>query len=74
MLSPTQVLTGEELPQQQLVKKKRKCHGNRKLQYFKRTCRGCGLNEEEITKLIGARNRTVSEQLLNDQAIDEQTK
>jgi hypothetical protein len=70
VLSPTQVLTGT---QPQTVKKKRKCHGNQKLQHFKRKCRIRGLNEKAIIALIHARNQTLSEQLLNGQ-INEQTK
>ena len=37
-------------------KKKKKCHGNRKLQRFKRKCRSRGMTEEQITQLISARN------------------
>ncbi len=72
LLSPTQVLTGEEeLQQQETVKKKRKCNGNRKLQHFKRKCRARGLNEEKITTLIHERNDTTSERSLGDQTIHE---
>ncbi len=72
MLSPTQVFTGEQ--QQQIIKIKKKCHGNRKLRHFKRKCRAHGLTKEEIAKLIDKRNSTISEQLLNDQTtISEQT-
>jgi hypothetical protein len=76
MLSPTQVFTGEQQQQQQqqIIKIKKKCHGNRKLQHFKRKCRAHSLTEEEITTLINKRNSTTFEQLLNDQTtIYEQT-
>ena len=36
--------------------RKKKCHGNRKLQHFKRKCRAHGITEDEITKLIESRN------------------
>jgi hypothetical protein len=71
MLSPTQVLTGEV---QNIVTKKAKCHGNRKSQHFKRKCRARGLNEEQIATLIYTRNNIVSEQLLNDQSVNNETK
>jgi hypothetical protein len=48
---------------------KKKCHGNRKLQHFKRKCRARGLTEEQITTRIQNRNHTISEQFLTDQAI-----
>ncbi len=48
-------------------------YGNRKLQHFKRKCRACGLTEEQITTRIQNRNHTISEQLLTDQAISEQS-
>ena len=70
LLSPSQALTGT---QPETIKKKTKCHGNQKLQHFKRKCRTRGLNEEAIITLIHARNHTLSEQLLNGQ-INEQTK
>ena len=38
-----------------------KCHGNRKLQHFKRKCRLRGLNEDEIMKLILKRTHERSE-------------
>jgi hypothetical protein len=64
--------TGEE-QQLEIGKRKKKCHGNRKLQHFKRKCRARGLNEEEITVLIQNRNHTISEQSSNDQMVIEQT-
>jgi hypothetical protein len=76
MLSPTQVLTGEQQQQQIVKAKKKKCRGNRKLQHYKRKWRARGLTEEEITTLIRKRNTTISEQLLNDKTttIHEQIK
>jgi hypothetical protein len=74
-MSPTQVLTeGEQL----IVKteKKKCCHGNQKLQHFKRKCRARGLSEQEITTLIHKSNHLIiSEQLLNaETTIHEQIK
>ena len=63
MLSPTQILTGQP---QNIVIKKSKCHGNRKLQHFKRKCRARGLNEEQIDILIQTRHHTISERLSNN--------
>ena len=48
-----QVLT-REAPN--IIKKKSKCHGNIKLQRFKRKWRSRGLNEEQINELIQRRN------------------
>ncbi|UJR12871.1 hypothetical protein I4U23_017045 [Adineta vaga] len=45
--------------------KKRKCHGNRKLQHFKRKCRARGLSEEQITSLVQTKDHTISEQSLS---------
>jgi hypothetical protein len=72
MLSPTKVLTKEQQPESQITKRKKKCHGNRKLQHFKRKCRARGLTEEQITTLIQNKKHAISEQLLTDQAIPEQ--
>jgi hypothetical protein len=55
-----------------MTKRKKKCHGNRKLRHFKRKCRARSLTEEQITTRIQTRNDTISEQLLTDQAIPEQ--
>lgn len=56
-----------------LIKKQFKCHGNRKLQRFKRKCRRRGLNEEEIRRLICERkNHPISEQLLHNQVDNNQ--
>jgi len=73
ILTPTEVLTEEQQLEPQMTKRKKKCHGNRKLQHFKRICRTCGLTEEQITTRIQNRNHTISEQFLIDQAIHEQT-
>ena len=35
--------------------KKKKSHGNRKLQHFKRKCRSRGMTEEQITELLNSR-------------------
>ena len=64
LLSPTQVLTGEAL---KMTKKRSKCHGNCKLQHFKRKCRARGLNEEQIAVLINTQNDTVCVNSLNNQ-------
>ena len=76
MLSPTQVFA--EQAQNNIVvvekKKKSKCHGNRKLQHFKRKCRARGLTEEQIANLIQERNHKMSEQLPNNQMLNEHTK
>ncbi|CAF1525609.1 unnamed protein product [Adineta ricciae] len=42
-------------------KKEKKCHGNRKLQHFKRKCRARGLTEEQIQGLIQTKHHTISE-------------
>jgi hypothetical protein len=60
------LLTAHLLQQQKMVKKKRKCHRNRKLRYFEIKCRVRDLNEEEITILIRNKNDTISERSLND--------
>jgi hypothetical protein len=73
MVSSTQMLTEEEQSKSRMTKLKKRCHGNRKLQHFKRKCRARGLTEEQITTRIQNRNHTISEQLLIDQAIPEQT-
>jgi hypothetical protein len=65
------MLTKEQQSEPRMTKKKKKCHGNRKLQHFKRKCRARGLTEEQITTRIQNRNNTISEQLLTDQAIPE---
>ncbi|CAF4107574.1 unnamed protein product, partial [Adineta steineri] len=53
--------------QQYFIKKKFKCHGNRKLHHFKRKCRSRGLSEEQIAILIHQRNHTISKQLSTNQ-------
>ena len=45
-------------------KKKKKCHGNRKLQRFKRKCRSRGMTDEQITELIQTRNTTRTNDLV----------
>ncbi|CAF3737486.1 unnamed protein product, partial [Rotaria socialis] len=39
-------------------KQRKKCHGNLKLQRFKKKCRKRGLTKEEIEKLIDQHNHT----------------
>ena len=51
---------------------RKKCHGNRKLQHFKRKCRARGLNEEKIITIIHQNNRTISEKSPTDSTISEQ--
>ena len=75
MLSSTQGVTNEEhqseLPAK--TRKKKKWHGNRKLQHFKRKCRARGLAEELITERIQNRTNITSERLPTDQIILERT-
>ena len=74
MLSLTQVVTEEQHAEPTTTKKKRtKCHGNRKLQRFKRKCRAGGLTEEQIIAHIQNRTNATSERLLTSQAIPERT-
>ena len=47
-------------------KTKKKCHGNRKLQHFKRKCRARGVTEQEIMKLIETRNNQHPVDLTNN--------
>ena len=78
-LSPDQLL--ESLPPTQLpmedgqhfIKNKSKCHGNRKLQHFKRKCRARGLSNEQIAILMHQRNHTISEHLSTNQMINNDT-
>ena len=53
MLSPTQQLTGQTLNK---AKKTSRCHGNIKLQRFKRKSRKRGLTKDQIDELIQRRN------------------
>ncbi|CAF5176976.1 unnamed protein product, partial [Rotaria magnacalcarata] len=52
--------------------KKPKCHGNRKLQRFKRKWRTRGLNEEKIATLINIRRHDTSEQSLNESMMNDE--
>lgn len=54
--------------------KKSKCHGNKKLQRFKRKWRARGLNEEEIVTLIIERSHDISERSLNKLMMNGQIK
>jgi hypothetical protein len=68
----TQEATEEQQLKPPVNKKKKKCHGNRKLQYFKRKCRARGLNEEQIlARILNRTNDTIFEQLPMDQTIPE---
>ena len=49
-----------------IMKEKKKCHGNRKLQHFKRKCRARGMTAEEIAGLVQAKQHTISEQASSD--------
>ncbi|CAF2105658.1 unnamed protein product [Rotaria magnacalcarata] len=52
--------------------KKPKCHGNKKLQRFKRKWRTRGLNEEEIVTLINTKGHDISEQSLNESMMNDE--
>jgi hypothetical protein len=52
---------------------RKKCHGNQKLQHFKRKCRSRGLGREQITTLINKRDHTISEQSPTVPIISEQS-
>ena len=67
-----QTKTQQQQDQTQTLNTRKKCHGNRKLQHFKRKCRARGLSEEQITTVIHQNNRTISEQSPNDPTIFEQ--
>jgi len=57
------------LEQQPTVKKPRKkCHGNAKLQRFRRRCRAKGLNAKSITNLINKRSRIKAKPTTNNNA------
>ena len=49
-----------------------KCHGNQKLQYFKRKCRSRGFTQEQIATMIDKKNHAISEQSPTDPIISEQ--
>lgn len=55
-------------------KRKSKCHGNRKLQHFKKKCREQGLTEEEITELIHSRNQITPKVLSIQHPVNNQMK
>ena len=67
-----QTKTQQQQDQTQTLNPIKKCHGNRKLQHFKRKCRARGLSEEQITTVIHQNNRTISEQSPTDPTIFEQ--
>jgi hypothetical protein len=66
------VATEEQQLKPPMNKKKKKCHGNRKLQYFKRKCQARSLNEEQsLARILNRTNDTIFEQLPMDQTIPE---
>ncbi|CAF3195053.1 unnamed protein product [Rotaria socialis] len=69
VISATQI-HGEESTD--IVNKKPKYHGNKKLQRFKRKWRTRGLNEEEIATLINTRTHDTSEQSLNEPMMNDE--
>ncbi len=72
-LSPTRMsVTKKKEQQRQTVKRKKKCHENRKRQRFKQKCQVRGLNGEDITAPIHKKDHTIAEPSLTDQTIDEQ--
>ena len=50
----------------------KKCHGNRKLQHFKRKCRSRGFTQEQTATMIDKKNHAISEQSPTDPIISEQ--
>ncbi|CAF3334777.1 unnamed protein product [Rotaria socialis] len=69
VISPAQI-HGEESTA--IDNKKPKCHGNRKLQRFKRKWRTRGLNEEKIATLINTKSHDTSEQSLNESMMNDE--
>ncbi|CAF3204766.1 unnamed protein product [Rotaria socialis] len=69
VISATQI-NGEESTD--ICNKKSKCHGNKKLQRFKRKWRTRGSNEEEIVTLINTKNHDIPEQSLNESMMNDQ--
>ncbi|CAF4670524.1 unnamed protein product [Rotaria socialis] len=69
VIPPAQIY-GEESTD--IVNKKPKCRGNKKLQRFKRKWRTRGLNEEEIATLINTRSHDTSEQSLNESMMNDE--
>ena len=69
VISPTQIRATESAD---TGNKKPKCHGNKKLQRFKRKWRARGFNEEEIMTLINTKSHNISEQSLNESMMNGQ--
>ena len=69
--SKTQVVTEDTHSEPPMTKITKRCHGNRKLQHFKRKCRARGLTEEQIIARVQRRTDAISEQLLTDRAVPE---
>ncbi|CAF1367817.1 unnamed protein product [Rotaria sp. Silwood1] len=76
LLSPTQVLTGQQQQQsrmgEQLTKKKKKCRGNRKAQRQRRRLRRKGLYSETVTR-NGDHELNVQHLEQHDQIFEEDT-
>ncbi|CAF3325515.1 unnamed protein product [Rotaria socialis] len=69
VIPPTQI-HGEESTD--IDNKKPRCHGNKKLQRFKRKWRTRDLNEEEIATLINIRSHDTFEQSLNESMMNDE--
>ena len=57
-LQRNQALQTESDQQEPVIKKTKKCHGNKKLHHFKRKCRSRGMTEEEITETVKGIHRS----------------
>ncbi|CAF1302974.1 unnamed protein product, partial [Rotaria sordida] len=55
-----------------LKKKKKKCHGNRKLQHFRRKCRAKGMTDQAIEMLILLKKENISMHQNTQQTYEEQ--
>ena len=67
-LSRIQMMTSDELPQQQRDKKKQKrikrCHGNKKLQRFRKKCRAKGMKPITIAKQVKKRFNVIEDPII----------
>ncbi|CAF1554403.1 unnamed protein product, partial [Rotaria sordida] len=70
LLSPTQVLTGQQQQPQEYgeEKKKKKCRGNRRAQRLRRRLRQQGIDPDTITQLVNQRINS-QQQEQHDEAI-----
>lgn len=57
-----------------ISKKTSRCHGNRRLQHFKKKCRERGINEEDIMKLIHLRNNITTKAVSMEYESNHKTK